>query len=308
MAATAGGVRSAQGAIGLLGLDGLVKARLASGPGGGARCRVSRDGGRARLRRGPLLDQALASAEQAVAGTLAAPMVAQVRRRLREEERGSRFAADLTVRHGHDGAWDVVVPQGALRGGSGEALLSLGKVRVSGSGSTTPRFAGNFATGGKGLPRIDGTMERQGRGGAQFHLAMADYAVGGAALPCPSLWSCRCRTGRWAFRRNAAVWRHSRRAGGKPAPAGQRGLWPARSAGAVAALHPARVRSARTGADGARWPGADHLPGGWAGNRFGGQRSPARGAGHVGAAHVRALGETPLRLETGAVGLAGRAR
>jgi hypothetical protein len=122
-----------------------------------------------------------------VAGTLAAPMVAQVRRRLREEERGSRFAADLTLRHGHDGAWDVVVPQGALRGGSGEALLSLGKVRVSGSGSTTPRFAGNFATGGKGLPRIDGTMERQGRGGAQFHLAMADYAVGGGRLAVPEL-------------------------------------------------------------------------------------------------------------------------
>lgn len=184
VAATAGGVRSAQGGIGLLGLDGLVKARLAGGaPDAEFRGTVDARG----LRRGPLLDKALASAEQAVAGTLAAPMVAQVRRRLREEERGSRFAADLTLRHGHDGAWDVVVPQGALRGGSGEALLSLGKVRVSGSGNTTPRFAGNFATGGKGLPRIDGTMERQGRGGAQFHLAMADYAVGGGRLAVPEL-------------------------------------------------------------------------------------------------------------------------
>jgi hypothetical protein len=308
MAATAGGVRSAQGAIGLLGLDGLVKARLASGPGGAPDAEFRGTVDARGLRRGPLLDQALASAEQAVAGTLAAPMVAQVRRRLREEERGSRFAADLTLRHGHDGAWDVVVPQGALRGGSGEALLSLGKVRVSGSGSTTPRFAGNFATGGKGLPRIDGTMERQGAAARSSTSRWPIMRWAAAALPCPSLWSCRCRTGRWAFR-ETAVWRHSRRAGGKPAPAGQRGLWPARSAGAVAALHPARVRSARTGADGARWPGADHLPGGWAGNRFGGQRSPARGAGHVGAAHVRAPGRNAVAAgdRGGRPGLAGHA-
>ncbi|MDR6509258.1 hypothetical protein J2792_000098 [Novosphingobium capsulatum] len=187
VAATAGGVRTAQGGVGLLELDGLVKARPAAAAGGvpDAEFRGTID---ARgLRRGPMLDQALVSAQAAVAGTLAAPMVAQVRRRLHEEERGSRFAADLTLRHGHDGAWDVVVAQGALRGGSGQALLGLNKVRVFGSSAATPRFAGNFVTGGNGLPRLSGTMERLGNTGAQFHLTMADYAVGGGHLAVPEL-------------------------------------------------------------------------------------------------------------------------
>jgi hypothetical protein len=97
MAATAGGVRSAQGGIGLLGLDGLVKARLASGPGAApdAEFRGTVDArglrGACSTRRWPLPNR---------------PWPARsprrwwrMRRRLREEERGSRFAADLTVRH-----------------------------------------------------------------------------------------------------------------------------------------------------------------------------------------------------------------
>lgn len=180
--ATIGGLRTAQGSVGLLEVDGLVKAR------DGFATSEFRGMADARgLRRGPALDRALASAEAAAQGTLAAPMIAQVRRRLGEEERGSRFAADLTVRKAGDGKWSVVVPRGTLRGGSGQALVSLGKVQVAGDGMTTPRFAGNFLTGGQGLPRISGTMERRGRGGAQFHLAMADYAAGGGRLAVPEL-------------------------------------------------------------------------------------------------------------------------
>lgn len=191
VSATAGGLRSGQGGIGLLGLDGLVKVRQM--PGGGADSEFRGTVDARGLRRGAAFDTALASAEKAVGGTLAAPMVAQIRRRLGEEERGSRFAADLTVRHGHDGAWSVVVPQGALRGGSGQALLALGKVQVSGKTGqgrdSTPHFVGNFITGGQGLPHVTGMMERDGRngGGAQFHLAMADYAVAGQRLAVPEL-------------------------------------------------------------------------------------------------------------------------
>ncbi|NMN03529.1 hypothetical protein FHT19_000685 [Novosphingobium sp. SG919] len=310
VAATAGGVRTAQGSVGLLELDGLVKARPAAAPGrvpvAGADAEFRGTIDARGLRRGPALDQALASAQAAVAGTLAAPMMAQVRRRLGEEERGSRFAADLTVRHGHDGAWDVVVPQGTLRGGSGQALLTLGKVQVAGKGAITPRFAGNFVTGGNGLPRISGTMERRGRAGAQFHLAMADYAVGGGRLAVPELVVVQMPDGAMGF-------------------AGQTRLSGAIPGGRVENLRlPVSGAYGRHGAL-ALWrrciePQFDSLQlgqmtldgqaltlcpvGGQAIVSAGGS-GPLRVAMGTSALHMTGrMGETPLSLQTGAVGLA----
>lgn len=305
VAATAGGVRTAQGSVGLLELDGLVKARpgavQGAAPDAEFRGTVDAHG----LRRGPALDRALVSAQAAVAGTLAAPMVAQVRRRLAEEERGSRFSADVTLRHGHDGAWNVVVPQGALRGGSGQSLLSLGKVQVAGSGTATPRFAGNFATGGAGMPRIAGTMERRGRAGAQFHLAMADYAVGRDRLAVPELVVVQTPDGTMGF-------------------SGQARLSGAIPGGRVENLRlPINGAYGRTGAL-ALWrrcvqPQFDSLQLGEMavdGQTLmlcpsGGQAIVSAGNGPLrvalGAPSLRMtgrLGQTPLRLETGAVGMA----
>lgn len=305
VAATAGGVRTAQGGVGLLALDGLVKARLAPAPGTAPDAEFRGTIDARGLRRGPALDQALASAQTAVAGTLAAPMVAQVRRRLGEEERGSRFAADLTVRHKRDGAWDVVVPQGMLRGGSGQALLALGKVQVSGSGAGTPRFAGNFVTGGNGLPRISGTMERRGQSGAQFHLAMADYAVGGGRLAVPELVVVQTPDGAMGF-------------------AGETRLSGAIPGGRVENLRlPVNGAYSRQGAL-ALWrrciqPRFDSLQVGQMaldGQALtlcpvGGQAMVSAGNGPLrvalGTSALRMtgrLGETPMQLETGAVGLA----
>ncbi|MFA9201061.1 MAG: YdbH domain-containing protein, partial [Cypionkella sp.] len=85
------------------------------------------------------------------------------------------------------GGTTVVIPQAALRGGSGATLLALSRAQASFPARGAPRFAGNLATGGAGLPRIAGRMERAGGGGAVLRLRMAPYAAGGSVLAIPEL-------------------------------------------------------------------------------------------------------------------------
>jgi hypothetical protein len=195
----------------------------------------------------------------------------------------------------------VVVPQGALRGGSGEALLSLGKVRVSGSGSTTPRFAGNFATGGKGLPRIDGTMERQARRRA---VPPRHGRLCGGRPPCRARACGRADAGRGAglFGETPDDWRDS---GGRvanlacpsAAPMARTGRWP------VAALHHAAFRQSGAGRDDARR--ARRAIARLRGSRWSGRAQPFAVAMGTPALRMSGrMGGTPMRLETGAVGLA----
>ena len=177
----AGGVHAPGATVALLGLDGLVRTR------DGFRSlefRGNVDG--QGLRQGPALDAGLASAEASSAGTLIAPMVAQVRQALRREERGSRIAGQLHYRQEGD-RWSFVVPEARLRGGSGASLLELSRFQVTGEPQGLPRIAGNFATGGVGLPRIEGVMERGAAGGALFRLTMAEYRAGGGALAIPQM-------------------------------------------------------------------------------------------------------------------------
>lgn len=177
----AGGVHAPGATVALLGLDGLVRTR------DGFRTvefRGNVDG--KGLRQGPALDAGLASAEASSAGTLIAPMVAQVRQALRREERGSRIAGQLHYRQEGD-RWSFVVPEARLRGGSGASLLELSRFQVTGEPQGLPRIAGNFATGGVGLPRIEGVMERGAAGGALFRLTMAEYHAGGGALAIPQM-------------------------------------------------------------------------------------------------------------------------
>jgi hypothetical protein len=72
---------------------------------------------------------------------------------LRREERGSRIAGQLHYRQEGD-RWSFVVPEARLRG-SGASLLELSRFQVTGEPRGLPRIAGNFATGGVGLPRIE---------------------------------------------------------------------------------------------------------------------------------------------------------
>lgn len=135
------------------------------------------------------IDAALARAAKAASGTLAAPMLAQVRTALQREAAGSTLAARYIWRGGPGGP-TVVVPQAMLQGGSGDALLGISRLRVAlgnGSGGDAIRLLGNFSTGGAGLPRVVGRMEQGPRGQTVLRLRMAEYAAADARLAVPEL-------------------------------------------------------------------------------------------------------------------------
>lgn len=134
-----------------------------------------------RLAPGPALDAALAGLQRDMAGSLAAPLAGQLRTALRRELTGSRLAASYLVRHGDTGP-GLVVPQAVLRGGGGDALLTVSRLQAGGG-----RLTANFGTGGRGLPRIAGRMEGGGAGALSMRLTMADYRAGPARLAVPQL-------------------------------------------------------------------------------------------------------------------------
>jgi len=139
------------------------------------------------LRVGPGLDAAMAGLERAGAGSLIAPLVRQAHAALLREGRASRLAASLTLRRAA-GQTTVIVPEGRLAGGSGQVLLALSRVQyASGGAGAAPRLAGNFVTGGAGLPHLAGRMDKPGRGDTLVTLAMADYRAGDARLALPRL-------------------------------------------------------------------------------------------------------------------------
>lgn len=182
IAGNAGGVQAPGMSVALLGLDGLVRARD-----GFSRVEFRGEVEGQGLRRGASFDRAMASAQAGSAGTLLAPMVAQVRAALAREERGSAMKGELSWRQG-PGNWALVMPHATLRGGSGQVLLALSKFQLAGGDAkATPRLAGSFATGGAGLPRITGQMERAAAGGALFRVSMAEYRAGGGALSVPDM-------------------------------------------------------------------------------------------------------------------------
>ena len=181
--ADVGGLRSGGVKVALLGIEGLVRAREGFGK-AEFRGTVRGEG----LRQGPSLDIALADAEKSVADTLLAPLLAQLRTALRREERGSRLTGEVSVRRSGASGLALVVPQARLVGGSGQDLLTLSRFQVaSGGADGPPLLAGNFATGGAGLPRVIGRMERGRAGQALFRLTMAPWRAGGGALAIPEL-------------------------------------------------------------------------------------------------------------------------
>jgi hypothetical protein len=138
------------------------------------------------VRLGSGLNAALGDAAEATGDTLLGPLLDRVRRQLAIEGRRSSLTGELSVRRA-GGLTSVVVPAASLRGSSGATLLSLSRLQLAISGAATPRFSGSFATGGEGLPRIAGRMERRPGGGVQVHASMAEYAAGGSRLAIPEL-------------------------------------------------------------------------------------------------------------------------
>lgn len=154
--------------------------------GGGGRVELEGEIGGEGIRLGRGIDAALAQAQRSGEGTLAAPLLAQVRSALTREARGSRLAASHMLRR-TGRAMNLVVPQAALRGGSGATLLSLSRFQLTTEGEGPPRLSGNFATGGAGLPQVAGRLERQAGGRLITRMTMADYRAGDARVALPGL-------------------------------------------------------------------------------------------------------------------------
>ena len=176
------GIVTPQLALADLTLDGSARARDGFAQ-AEAEANISGSG----LRPGGALDTQLHEAADAASGTLAGPMLVQIRQALASEGAGSSLDADVTLRKTDD-ALSLVVPQANLRGRSGQTLLALSRVQATSNGTGALRFAGNFTTGGPGLPRIWGRMEDSGGAAeSRLRISMAEYHVGEGTLELPQL-------------------------------------------------------------------------------------------------------------------------
>ncbi len=150
------------------------------------------------LQMGGWLDGTLAVTERGSAGTLAAPLIAQMRAGLRREAPGSRIAANFILRQ-TGAVTSLTVPQGRVTGASGQALLALSRFQMTADGLSAARLSGNFTTGGRGLPQISGRMERGGSSGMTLRAAMAEYAAGPSRVALPELVLVQSRNGSLGF-------------------------------------------------------------------------------------------------------------
>ncbi len=190
---TGKGITTPQAVLASLAAEGVVRSQD-----GFARLDVEGDLDGRDVRVGNWLDGALAGAERSADGTLAAPLIAQLRAGLRREAPGSRLAAGYILRQ-TGAVTNLVVPQGILRGGSGAALLAISRLQLTADGIAPARLSGNFTTGGSGLPQIAGRMERNPGGGLALRASMADYAAGEARLAVPELVLVQARGGSLGF-------------------------------------------------------------------------------------------------------------
>ncbi len=147
---------------------------------------------------GSSLSDFLATLERSGAGSMAAPLAAQLRLALARETPGSRLNASYLLRSS-EGTMSLIVPQANLRGGSGQSLLTLSRLSLSSDGKGAPRLTANFTTGGRGVPQIAGRMERSPSGGIAMRLVMADYVAGAARLALPRLTLVQAESGALGF-------------------------------------------------------------------------------------------------------------
>ncbi|WP_185960281.1 intermembrane phospholipid transport protein YdbH family protein [Erythrobacter insulae] len=126
--------------------------------------------------------------EEAKAGsaeTLLAPLIAKFQRNFTQASSDANLAAAFTLRQTED-ATTFVIPEGRLQSGSGETLLALSRVSWIRSDAGA-RLSGNFVTGGRGLPRVNGRMEQSRGGSLALRIAMAEFAQGSDRISIPRL-------------------------------------------------------------------------------------------------------------------------
>ncbi|WEK47301.1 MAG: YdbH domain-containing protein [Candidatus Andeanibacterium colombiense] len=289
-------IATPQLALDRLGLKGQARIRQGS--------EIQADIAGSGLRPGPGLDRALGSYARSASGTLLGPMLAQIRTALAREGKGSSLAAGLTLRKTGQ-VLSLVMPEGRLRGSGGDTLLAVSGLQLSGSGAGPARFAGNFSTGGAGLPRIAGRMERGANNELLLRMRMAEYRAGRSSLELPELVVAQAPGGALGFSGRA-------RASGAVPGGDARGLavpingsW-SRSAGLTLWKRCTAIAFDRLTLSSLTLDRRSLTLCPPTGSAI--VRSDARGtriaAGAPSLELSGRLGETPLRLKTGAVGLA----
>ena len=138
------------------------------------------------VRLGSQIDDTLAGLAGSGEGTLLAPIVQQMRAALQREGRGSRLVAETVLRKTPD-SLNLVMPQATLRGGSGATLMALSRIQYSRRGTAPGRLLGSFSTGGRGLPQMTGRMEQESGGKAVLRMTMPEYRAGTSSLAVPEL-------------------------------------------------------------------------------------------------------------------------
>ncbi|BEV00671.1 YdbH domain-containing protein [Novosphingobium olei] len=199
IAGNAGGVHAGGTTVALLTVDGRVAARDGFST---VEFRGGVDG--QGLRRGAVFDRALSSTQAQVEGTLLGPMVAQIRRAIASQERGSRLGGELAYRKQGDG-WSLVVPAAAVKGGSGVPLLTVSRFQLASAGNRTPRMSGAFRTGGPGMPHVTARLEQSLPGRAVFSVAMDEYRAGDGRIAIPQLTIAQVGDGSLGFAGTAQV-------------------------------------------------------------------------------------------------------
>ncbi|MBX7457609.1 YdbH domain-containing protein [Qipengyuania sp. 1NDH17] len=267
-----------------------------------ARLEVESDIEGSGLRLGQSLIASIEGMQAAGEGTLLEPIAGRITRALQAETRGSSLAADLRYRSDRKG-YSLLVPQGELVGRSGARLLSMSRMEFTSRDGETPRIAGNIATGGPGLPRINGRMERAPSGDALFRLSMAPYSAGGSQIAIPRMSIAQGSTGALGFAGQVeatgplpggAVDRLSVPVNGRWEPGGELALWRECTRIEFRRLAFAELNLAGPGLTLCPPPGKPMLQYGSAGLRF--------AAGAPSLDLKGALGDTPIRIASGPVG------
>ncbi|WP_423142157.1 intermembrane phospholipid transport protein YdbH family protein [Parablastomonas sp. CN1-191] len=177
----AAGVSGGEIGAGELTLDGTFRARNSF-------ARIDIDGGIAGrdVRLGTTVDSALGTLQNAGQDTLLAPLVAQMRAALVRESRGSTLSGRYIVRRTGT-AISAVIPSAGLIGGSGQPLVTLSRLQFGSAPGSAPNLSGNFATGGPGIPRIEGRMEAPSGQPTLIRMTMPEYRAGTSSLALPEL-------------------------------------------------------------------------------------------------------------------------
>ncbi len=128
----------------------------------------------------------LAEYEQTAAGTLAAPLLAELRKGLTQQLPGADLQANLSLRR-NGSVLSGVVPSAAIRSAKGTSLLALSQLEYGSADDGTPQLSGNILTGGDNLPRIRGRMEQGAQGQIGLRLQMDEYRAGENSLEIPQM-------------------------------------------------------------------------------------------------------------------------